>query len=208
MHHFAFCLCACSLALSKLCTVFIFTKSFESTTFSKYLLRTRTFSYIITVQIMCWDSTVIQNAAYISNFPNYPSNIHSGVFIFSRSQPKITNCVYCQISLVSFNLTQCTALCVFLDVFFFFNNSGHVFCRISFNLDLSDCFLMISFSLNILAKNMCAFQCVPSRVPDVSMSQFFEVRFDHLIIPFIQLCLLDPSCSFPRVDHSYSFFYV
>lgn len=92
--------------------------------------------------------------------------------------------------------------------FFFFNNSGHVFCRISFNLDLSDCFLMISFSLNILAKNMCAFQCVPSRVPDVSMSQFFEVRFDHLIILFIQLCLLDPSCSFPRVDHSYSFFYV
>jgi len=159
---------------------------------------------------MSWDSTVIQNAAYVSDFPSYPNNIHYRCFYFFQDPIKNHKLHFLVISLCSPLIWH--SVLPYVSFLTFLKNSGHVFCKISFNLDLSDCFLMISFRVNVLVKNMSevmlyACQCVPSRVwcqPDVSLMSaclsFVEVRFDHLIIPFIHLCLLDPSCS--RGNHS------
>lgn len=127
---------------------------------------------------MCWDSTVIQNAGCISDFRSCLSNIHYRCFYFFQDPIKNHKLHFVVISLWSPLIWH--SVLPYVSFLTFFKNSGHVFCKIYFDLDLSDCFLMISFSINILVKNMSgvmlyACQCVPSRVwcqPDVSMCQF------------------------------------
>lgn len=137
------------------------------------------------MQTTSWHIALLSNMQPIFQIvPVIPITSIIGVLFFPGTNQKAQIAFCCHIALVSCKLEQCPAFCVFYDVFFL-KNSGHGSCSMSFNLDLFDCFLMISVSLNILIKNKSEVMLCPQQCVSVLLKLGWS--FDHSIYSLLPL---------------------